>query len=963
MKNKKIQLTIIGFIIIESIMFFNNKNLYENRIEQHLKEYTQSLLVKRKTILNVYTMMVDNIFVQTINKPDILELQSRACLADSMQKQEIRERLHKMLQSTYDYLKTVSIRQIIFILPNNEVLLRFHRPEKYGDDLTDVRYSVKMANETKQKYIGFEEGRTYTGFRSIFPVFYDNEHVGCVEISFSFEAMNTLKQIEDVSFGFMIRKDLVEKKVSPSKKSNYVASLISDDYVHEKRFLHYTDDTLNIIKQIDKDLKLEIVDKLKANESFSTYRQIEDDYYLISFVYIENVEGKPAAYIFSYQKDIIIKDLKKQYKIRQVLSLLSLIIIGFTIVFALIKNEKAKQLILKLSTAVEQSSNTVVITDTKGNIEYVNPKFEDLTGYTLKEALGLNPRILNAGTQAKEYYIKLWKTITAGKTWKGEFHNQKKNGDYFWENVTITPIKDNAGKIKSYLAIKEDITDKKVIEIALKKSEEKYRIVAEYTYDWEYWTDINGEFIYVSPASERTTGYKPKDFYADKELMTKLIHPDDRAFFLKHKHDLDNDGERIPVEFRIITRNNEEHWIGHVCKDVYSENGELLGIRGNNRLITSQKKAENTLIESEEHLRLAQNAGKIGTWDWNVKTDEIVWSDMTYHIFGLLKTKGVMTGDEYFNYVHPDDKQRIISELDLALKNKNEEHKTEYRIIVNNELKWIDETSRIIVKSGKLVKMIGVLQDITDRKQIELEKQQKNKQLKELNATKDKFFSIIAHDLKTPFNSMLGFSKLLINNFGKYDLKKQKQFLGILNQNIQNTYKLLENLLVWSRSQRGKIDFNPENENLYLLAAQTIDILNQTAINKSIIIKNKIPENTIVKADKDMLATVLRNLLSNAIKFTSKGGMVEIGCRHVETYGRTSLQEIYVKDNGVGIPKENLAQIFNTSENVSTNGTDGETGTGLGLILCKEFVEKHGGEIWVESEIGKGSEFIFTIPV
>ena len=752
--------------------------------------------------------------------------------------------------------------------------------------------------------------------------------------------------------------------------------------------------------------------------------------------------------------------------------------------------KKAEQQINKLSIAVEQSANTIVLTDTEGKIEYTNPKFTEVTGYTAEEAIGQNPSVLNSGIQPKEYYKEMWETIAEGNIWKGEFCNKKKNGDLYWEQVTITPIKDDTGKIISYLAIKEDITAKRDAENALKESEEKFRIVADYAYDWEYWTDHNGNFVYVSPSSERVSGYKPNEFYNDKKLMEKIIHPDDQELFLKHKHDIKNNQERSPIEFRIITSNNETHWIGHVCQDVFGKNGELLGVRGNNRLITEQKKAEQALVdseekfrlivetagdwiweidktgkytyssprvhsvlgyteeeilgktpfdlmpetekervlkifedivkqkkaiieveninihkngslvimetsglpffdangellgyrgvdrdvtlkneteralrESEERLRLAQNAGKIGSWEWNIETDQIVWSDMTYEIFGLHKTKETMTGDEYFKHIHPGDKQRLIAELDASIDDKKEEHRTEYRILKNSEIRWIDETSQIIIdKKGKLVKMIGVLQDITDQKNAQKALKDNEKSLRESNKTKDLFFSIIAHDLKSPFNTMIGFSDLLVNDFDNYDVEQQKKFIGVINQGIHNTYKLLENLLIWSRAQQGTIDFNPEPENLHLLASETISLLGQQYTNKSISLINKIPENIEVIADKNMLLTVLRNLISNAIKFTPQKGKIAVSA-HVKSNEKGQIfTQISIKDNGLGILKDKQELIFKISETISTKGTEGESGTGLGLILCREFVEKHGGKIWVESEEGQGSEFIFTLP-
>ncbi len=253
----------------------------------------------------------------------------------------------------------------------------------------------------------------------------------------------------------------------------------------------------------------------------------------------------------------------------------------------------------------------------------------------------------------------------------------------------------------------------------------------------------------------------------------------------------------------------------------------------------------------------------------------------------------------------------------------------------------------------------------TKNQQLQLQKEEIQtfaKELEKANSTKDKFFSIIAHDLKSPFNTMIGFSELLVNKFDTYNVQEQKNFVSILNQDIHNTFRLLENLLLWSRSHRGKIEFVPVKENLFLLLNETIKLLNQTATNKLITIKNEVAKSIFVSADKDMLETILRNLILNAIKFTKNEGKITINAHLIIDEHKQSCTQISVKDNGVGIAKEKLARLFIISENVSTKGTQGEVGTGLGLTLCKEFVEKHGGKIWVESEEGYGSEFIFTLP-
>jgi len=235
-------------------------------------------------------------------------------------------------------------------------------------------------------------------------------------------------------------------------------------------------------------------------------------------------------------------------------------------------------------------------------------------------------------------------------------------------------------------------------------------------------------------------------------------------------------------------------------------------------------------------------------------------------------------------------------------------------------------------------------------------------ELQESNATKDKFFSIIAHDLKSPFNAMIGFSKLLRDNFADFTLPEQKEYINYIYHAVQNTHKLLDNLLLWSRSQKGVVEFRPEKLKLNALSFETIEFLSEVAVDKSINIKDDIQDNIYVRADSNMLSTILRNLVSNAIKFTPKGGEIIINARSLSYENRQKDIEISVKDKGIGIAEGIQSKLFSIGESSLARGTENESGTGLGLVLCKEFVGKHGGEIRFESKIGRGSTFYFTIP-
>ena len=234
----------------------------------------------------------------------------------------------------------------------------------------------------------------------------------------------------------------------------------------------------------------------------------------------------------------------------------------------------------------------------------------------------------------------------------------------------------------------------------------------------------------------------------------------------------------------------------------------------------------------------------------------------------------------------------------------------------------------------------------------------KTAELNELNASKDKFFSIIAHDLKNPFNTIIGFSELMKESVKLNDSATFYEYAVMINTAAVQTLRLLENLLEWANSQRGKLSFNPVPINLNELIRDEFAMVEEMAIEKNIKLISHVNDTLTIIADKDMIRVILRNLITNGVKFTHKNGTVEV------TSGTNNNHlEVSVSDTGIGMTREDMAKLFRIDANLSTRGTENEKGTGLGLFLCKEFVEKHGGTIRVESEIGKGSTFKFRIPL
>ena len=237
-------------------------------------------------------------------------------------------------------------------------------------------------------------------------------------------------------------------------------------------------------------------------------------------------------------------------------------------------------------------------------------------------------------------------------------------------------------------------------------------------------------------------------------------------------------------------------------------------------------------------------------------------------------------------------------------------------------------------------------------------------ELKELNVAKDKLFSIIAHDLKNPFNAISGFSELILSGINEYTIEQIENYITIIHKSSAKGYDLLENLLDWTRSQTGMLKISKDNFKLSRLVQENLEFHNEKALIKGIKLLADCDESLIVNADNNMVNTVLRNLVTNALKFTKKGGTVKISANKYKASGlEKRYVKITVKDTGIGIQKDVLDKLFKLYESHSTAGTDFEQGTGLGLILCKDFVEKNNGKIWVESEPDKGSSFYFTLPL
>lgn len=305
-------------------------------------------------------------------------------------------------------------------------------------------------------------------------------------------------------------------------------------------------------------------------------------------------------------------------------------------------------------------------------------------------------------------------------------------------------------------------------------------------------------------------------------------------------------------------------------------------------------------------------------------------------------------------WMHPENRKMVLKEI------------RELKLIENNEFSFYTKereeligmySARIIQLNGK-PHLLSVIKDITSRKNFEKEIEQKNMELEKSNMEKDKFFSIIAHDLKSPFNSLVGLTEILAEDSEIRDPDVMRKMMKQINSMAKNVYALVENLLEWSLVKRGRVNFQPMDLKAEEAVHEAISGLSDMARKKSVDIEFHVLPDLMLRADIKMLQTILRNLISNAVKFTNRNGKVTVTAQKTGQGGI----EFFVSDNGIGMEPSLVEQLFQLDANVGRPGTEGEPTNGLGLVLCKEFVDKHLGRIWAESEPNKGSVFHFTIP-
>jgi PAS domain S-box-containing protein len=513
---------------------------------------------------------------------------------------------------------------------------------------------------------------------------------------------------------------------------------------------------------------------------------------------------------------------------------------------------------------------------------------------------------------------------------------------------------------KSYnkLQLQFQISEQERITKQLEENRENLFITLHSIGDGVISTDINGLIVKMNPVAEKLCGWDLAD--AKGKALTEvfnIIHAETRKVAADPVKKVLKSGEIVALENHtvLISRKGEEYQITNSAAPIRDKHGNTTGVVLVFSDSTEKYCAQKLLKESEEKYRQAFQTSSDAI---NINRRDGVYIDVNE---GFTKMTGFTQEDvsgklstEINIWAIPEDLDKMIAGIKEKGFIKNLESKFRCK---DGSLKTAIISANIIVLNNE-PHILTIARDITERKQAEDEIKQKSKELAKSNAEKDKFFSILAHDLRSPFNGFLGLTQIMVEEMQSLTKAEIQEIAVDMSKSATNLYRLLENLLKWSQIQQGMISFNPEVIQLDLVVGESIDMIQESANNKDIELVTDIPADLVAFADKNMLQSTVRNLVSNAVKFTPKGGKIKLSAKA----SVNQCIEIAIQDSGIGMNQFLIDNIFRFDVKTNRLGTENEPSTGLGLMLCKEFVEKQGGEIWVESAEGSGSIFHFTIP-
>jgi PAS domain S-box-containing protein len=499
-----------------------------------------------------------------------------------------------------------------------------------------------------------------------------------------------------------------------------------------------------------------------------------------------------------------------------------------------------------------------------------------------------------------------------------------------------------------------------LVRLELEEAEFAYRIIADFTYDWEYWVNPDKTIRYMSSSAERITGYTNQQFIDNPALRWEIIVPEDRGIWERHYEEERRDPKFYEIQFRIRTKDGQVRWIEHACQPVKGPNGEFWGLRVSNRDITPRKQAEESLRRSEQGLAEAQRIAHLGSWDWDIVTNALYWSDEVYRIFGLQPQEFGATYEAFLASVHPEDRDAVKKAVDESLADPHKPYSIEHRVVRSDgSERIVHERGEVTFdKTGKPVRMIGTVHDITELKKAEVEAFRARRELLRIERVSrmGELTASLAHELNQPLTAILSNASAALRF-----LKSDRLDLGELREILQDIVtddKRAGDIIRSLRSMLKQDEVEQETISINDVLRDMISLFHSEAIIRNIAVELDLTDPLpLVHVDRVQIQQVILNLIMNAAEIMSHN---EPGHRKIILTTRPADHrsvQVGVRDLGPGIKEKDLDHIFEPFF------TTKRSGLGMGLSLSRSIIEAHGGRIWVENNPDKGVTFYIELPV
>jgi len=605
--------------------------------------------------------------------------------------------------------------------------------------------------------------------------------------------------------------------------------------------------------------------------------------------------------------------------------------------------------------------------DENWTMEFMSSGCKAITGYEADDFIANNKLTYNdlICPEWQEEVRAKWEVAIQNKQFcELEYKICHANGSprWFWERGHA--MYNEQGAVEYLDGFIMDITERRNAEAALHESQQKLKDIFDGANIGISITDINGKFVMANDWWLNFLGYSQDEMLPLTNL--EITFTDDRAESIAMKQKiLHGEIDHYRLQKRYVTKDKSIVWGDLSVSTIQDEQGKPYLFAGMVIDITAQIRNQEALKKSEARYRLITENSTDVIWVMDIESRKFGYISPSIEQLRGYTVSEAMKQD-LNESVAPESIPLVEEQLANGLKRflQGESRPLEpflteiMQPCKDGRLIWVEVSTTFRRNQDGRLEVVGISRNIEERKRMEIELLNAKEKLELSNITKDKFFSIIAHDLRSPFSGLLGLSELLNDNLEILSDKEIRQSAKMINQAADNAYDLLENLLEWSRAQRGILAFDPQNLVLFKEVENQIKLSANHASQKQIALINDIDPLSIILADQHMLSSMLRNLISNGIKFSNPGNKIWI----YNLKSTADSLQLIVEDQGVGMDNSKLKQLFSIASK-GEKGTGNEPGSGLGLILVKDFVEKHGGEITVESEPGKGSKFILDFPI